>query len=154
MRWRFPGNGRTDRRLSELFPSDAARIPFVNEVHQTGEGLKKLSPPVKVAELLKHSGEVFCAVKYLNSTLQDVFDKFKLPQAAQTLLALQWPDFCCPDLLSFYAWVILFRSYQGAFYPTQHFEHVINSLVKVIESQGQVLLNHEVTNFDHRQNCN
>jgi len=50
----------------------------------------------------------------------------------------------------------LFRSYQeGAFYPTQHFEHVINSLVKVIESQGgQVLQNHEVTNFDHRQNCN
>jgi len=24
------------------------------------EGLKKLSPPVKVAELLKHSGEVLC----------------------------------------------------------------------------------------------
>jgi len=99
-----------------------------------------------VAELLKHSGEVFCAVKYLNSTLQ--VDKFKLPQAAQTLLALQWPDFCCPRS----ALVLClghFESYQeGAFYPTQHFEHVINSLVKVIESQGQVLLNHEVTNTD------
>ncbi len=139
------------RRLSELFPTDADRIrKFVNEVQKTSEGLKKLSPPVKPAELLKHSGEVFCVVKYLNSTLQDVFDKFKLPQAAQTLLALQWPDFLLPPkLLSFYAWVILFRSYQeGAFYPTQHFEHVINSLVKVIESQGgQVLLNHEVTKF-------
>jgi len=47
-------------------------LGFANRkrVHQTGE-LKKLSPPVKVAELLKHSGEVFCAVKYLN-TLQDV----------------------------------------------------------------------------------
>jgi all-trans-retinol 13,14-reductase len=45
--------------------------------------------------------------------------------------------------------VALFRGYQaGAFYPTQHFESVINSLVKVIESNGgQVLLNHEVTNF-------
>ncbi len=139
------------RRLSELFPEDAPSIcKFVNEIQKTREGLKKLSPPVQPAELLKHSGEVFCAVKYLNSTLQDVFDKFKLPQAAQTLLALQWPDFLLPpNQLSFYAWVILFRSYQeGAFYPTQHFEHVINSLVKVIESHGgQVLLNHEVTNF-------
>ncbi len=139
------------RRLSELFPKDAAQIcKFVNEVQKTGEGLKRLSPPVKLAELLKHSSEVFCAVKHLNSTLQDVFDKFKLPQAAQTLLALQWPDFLLPpNLLSFYAWVILFRGYQeGAFYPTQHFEHVINSLVKVIELQGgQILLNHEVKNF-------
>lgn len=139
------------QRLSKLFPEDATRIRnFINEVQKTAEGLKKLSPPIKPTELLKHSGEVFCAIQYLNSTLQDVFDKFKLPQAAQTLLALQWPDFLLPpNQLSFYAWVILFRGYQeGAFYPTQHFEYVINSLVKVIESnRGQVLLNHEVTNF-------
>jgi all-trans-retinol 13,14-reductase len=140
------------RRLSVLFPEDAAQIrKFIHEVQKTGEGLKKLSPPIRLAELLKHWGEVFCAVQYLNSTLQDVFDKFKLPQAAQTLLALQWPDFLLPpNQLSFYAWVILFRGYQeGAFYPTQHFEHVINSLVSIIESHGgQVLLNHEATRFN------
>ena len=139
------------QRLSKLFPEDSDCIRnFINEVQKTGEGLKKLSPPIKPGELLKHFSEVFCAVQYLNSTLQDVFDKFKLPQAAQTLLALQWPDFLLPpNQLSFYAWVILFRGYQeGAFYPTQHFEHAINSLVNVIESNGgQVLLNHEVTNF-------
>jgi all-trans-retinol 13,14-reductase len=139
------------QRLSNLFPAHGDRIcQFVNEVEKTGEGLKRLSPPIKPIELLKHSNEVFSTVQYLNSTLQDVFDKFQLPQAAQTLLALQWPDFLLPpNQLSFYAWVILFRGYQaGAFYPTQHFEHVINSLVNVIESHGgQVLLNHEVTNF-------
>lgn len=109
-----------------------------------------MTPPVKPIELLKHIEEVSCAVQYLNSTLQDVFDRFKLPQAAQTLLALQWPDFLLPpNQLSFYAWVALFRGYQaGAFYPTQHFEYVITSLVKVLESHGgQLLLNHEVTNF-------
>ena len=87
---------------------------------------------------------------YLNSTLQDVFDKFKLPPAAQTLLALQWPDFLLPpNQVSFYAWVILFTRYQqGAFYPEQHFDHVINSLVKVIEDNGgEILLNQEVTDF-------
>ncbi|MBD2307297.1 NAD(P)/FAD-dependent oxidoreductase [Chroococcidiopsis sp. FACHB-1243] len=139
------------QRLSALFPAHSDRIRrFVNEVEKTGAGLKILAPPIEPTELLKHPNEVFCAVQYYNSTLQDVFDKFQLPQAAQTLLALQWLDFLLPpNQLSFYAWVALFRGYQaGAFYPTQHFEHVINSFVNAIESRGgQVLLNHEVTNF-------
>jgi phytoene dehydrogenase-like protein len=50
--------------------------------------------------------------------------------------------------------VILFTGYQkGAFYPTQHFERVINALVKTIEDGGgEVLLDREVTDFilDHR----
>jgi all-trans-retinol 13,14-reductase len=139
------------RRLSELFPQAAKNIrKFVMEVEKTSEGLKKLSPPINPGELLRHFGQVFGTVSYLNSTLQNVFDKFKLPQAAQTLLALQWPDFLLPpNQLSFYAWVILFTGYQkGAFYPTQHFEHVIQSLVNVIATNGgEVLLKHEVTKF-------
>jgi all-trans-retinol 13,14-reductase len=139
------------QRLSGLFPQDAEQIrKFVLAVEKTSEGLKKLSPPINPGELLSHFGEVFGTVLYLNSTLQDVFDQFKLPQAAQTLLALQWPDFLLPpNQLSFYAWVILFTGYQkGAFYPTQHFEHVIQSLVKTIETNGgEVLLNLEVTKF-------
>jgi len=139
------------KRLSNLFPESGDRIrQFVGEVEKTGAGMKLLSPPIAPMELLTHPKQVFSTAQYLNSTLQDVFDKFQLPQAAQTLLALQWLDFLLPpNQLSFYAWVALFRGYQaGAFYPTQHFESVINSLVKVIESHGgQVLLNHEVTNF-------
>lgn len=139
------------RRLSDLFPKDALKIrKFVLEVKKVREGLKVLSPPVKPVEMLTHFNEVFSATIYLNSTLQNVFDKFKLPQEAQTLLALQWPDFLLPpNQLSFYAWVLLFTGYQeGAFYPTQHFENVINSLVKVIESNGgKVLLNREVKKF-------
>jgi all-trans-retinol 13,14-reductase len=138
-------------RLSALFPEDAEKIrKFIGEVQKTSKGMRKLSPPVNFADALKHWDEVLCAVLYLNSTLQDVFDKFDLPQEAQTLLALQWPDFLLPpDQLSFFAWVILFTGYQqGAFYPKQHFEHVIESLVKVIEKQGgEVLLNQEVTHF-------
>jgi all-trans-retinol 13,14-reductase len=139
------------QRLSALFPEHAQNIRrFVDEVEKTGAGLKKLAPPINPIELLKHPNQVFGTVRHLNHTLQDVFDQFQLPQAAQTLLALQWLDFLLPpNQLSFYAWVALFRGYQaGAFYPTQHFESVINALVGSIESHGgKVLLNQEVTNF-------
>jgi all-trans-retinol 13,14-reductase len=138
------------QRLSALFPTHRDNISqFVNEVERTGAGLKVLAP-LKPIELLKHPHAAFSAISNINSTLQDVFDKFQLPQAAQTLLALQWLDFLLPpNQLSFFAWVALFRGYQaGAFYPTQHFEDVINALVKIIESHGgEVLLNQEVTNF-------
>ncbi|QSJ19221.1 NAD(P)/FAD-dependent oxidoreductase [Nostoc sp. UHCC 0702] len=139
------------RRLSHLFPENTKQIrKFVLEVENVSKGLKILSPPIITAELFQHLTVVSSALIYLNSTLQDVFNKFKLVKEAQTLLALQWPDFLLPPAqLSFYAWVILFTSYQkGAFYPTRHFEHVINSLVKVIkENRGEVFLNLEVTNF-------
>ena len=139
------------RRLCNLFPEDSESIcQFILEVEKTSIGVKKLSPPINPVELFKHFSAVSCAVMYLKSTLQDVFDKFNLPKEAQTLLALQWPDFLLPpDQVSFYAWVILFTGYQqGAFYPTQHFEYVINSLVKVIEENGgEILLNQEVTDF-------
>ena len=138
-------------RLTRLFPNDESAIRgFIAEVQTVRAGLKLLSPPVQPLGILRHAGQAITTAKYLHSTLQDVFDKFKLPQAAQTLLALQWPDFLLPpNQLSFYAWVVLFSGYQeGAFYPTQHFESVINALVKTIEANGgEVLLNQEVVNF-------
>ncbi len=145
------GSHELIQRLSNLFPNDTEQISkFVFEVKKTREGLKILAPPVNVGELFKHFGEVSCAVRYLHSTLQDVFDKFKLPQAAQTLLASQWPDFLLPpSQLSFYAWVILFSGYQeGAYYPTRHFEAVIDGLVKtIVDNGGEIIFNTEVVNF-------
>ena len=138
-------------RLSALFPDYRTNIRrFVETVEKTGDGLKKVAPPINPIEVLKNPTQVWTTIRHLNSTLQDVFDEFKLPQAAQTLLALQWLDFLLPpNQLSFFAWVALFRGYQaGAFYPTQHFESVINALVSVIESNGgDVLFNHEITDF-------
>ncbi len=139
------------QRLSDLFPQNIKNIQnFVWEVNKTSKGLEQLARPIIFSQLIRNLGSVFCALKYLHSTLQDVFNQFQLPLEAQTLLALQWPDFLLPpNQLSFYAWVILFTGYQkGAFYPTKHFESVIDSLVKVIEeNNGEVLLNNEVISF-------
>lgn len=142
---------RLIQRLSDLFPAHKAQIQaFVREVQSVSEGLKCLSPPFRPGMILNHLPAAFTALRHYRSTLQAVFDQFSLPQEAQSLLALQWPDFLLPpNQLSFYAWVILFTGYQaGAFYPTQHFEHVIHSLVKVIQQHGgEVLTETEVTEF-------
>ena len=144
-------SGELSRRLSALFPEHESQIQgFVQAVQQVRQGLKCLSPPVRPQLLLKQLPVAVTALKHYGSTLQDVFDEYQLPKAAQTLLALQWPDFLLPpEQLSFYAWVILFTGYQeGAYYPTQHFERVINSLVNAIEeSGGKVRTETEVTEF-------
>ena len=139
------------QRLSTLFPNHREQIQnFLQEVQTVSVGLKCLSPPLRPGLILKHLPAALTAVRHYRSTLQDVFDQFLLPQEAQTLLALQWPDFLLPpEQLSFYAWVILFTGYQeGAFYPTQHFEQVVKSLVATIEAHGgEVLTDTEVTEF-------
>ena len=139
------------RRLSALFPKHTAQIQgFVQAVQQVRKGLKCLSPPLRPQLLVKQLPVAVTTLKHYGSTLQDVFDEYQIPEAAQTLLALQWPDFLLPpDQLSFYAWVILFTGYQeGAYYPTQHFEHVIDSLVRTIEENGgKVRTETEVTEF-------
>ncbi|WP_198808541.1 phytoene desaturase family protein [Leptolyngbya sp. BL0902] len=144
-------SGELAQRLSALFPDHRKPIQkFIQEVRTVSAGLKYLSPPLRPGLIFSHLPAALTALRYYRSTLQDVFDHFALPQAAQTLLALQWPDFLLPpDQLSFYAWVILFTGYQdGAFYPTQHFEHVIKSLVATIKQHGsEVLTNTEVTEF-------
>ncbi len=145
------------QRTIDLFPEAKIRIEkFIDEIQLVSDSLKVLSPPIKAGDLVRNFGRVARTLGYLNSTLQDAFDRFKLPQAAQTLLASQWPDFLLPpDRLSFYAWVILFTGYQqGAFYPTHHFEHVIDALVKTIEcAGGEVLLEREVTEFILDNKC-
>jgi all-trans-retinol 13,14-reductase len=139
------------QRLSQQFPDHAPKIrQFIQTVQQVRQGLKVLSPPLRPQLILQHSRAALTAIRYLNCTLQDIFDRCELPKPVQTLLALQWPDFLLPpEQLSFYAWVILFTGYQeGAFYPTQHFEHVINSLVRVIQEHGGIVrLNQEVIEF-------
>lgn len=138
-------------RLSILFPNHAESLRrFIIEVWDTAAELEKLPDSLNISFVLSHALSNRHVIKYHKSTLQDVFDDFKLPLEAQTLLALQWPDFLLPpNKLSFFAWVTLLTGYcRGAYYPTHHFEHVINSLVKVIkENDGEIIYNQKVTKF-------
>ncbi|WP_428355636.1 phytoene desaturase family protein [Methyloprofundus sp.] len=138
-------------RLAKLFPEHANSIQkFIKEVWRTAAELKKLPESANISYVLSHALNNQRVIKYHKSTLQDVFNAYKLPLEAQTLLALQWPDFLLPpNKLSFFAWAALFTGYcRGAYYPTHHFEHVIDSLVKVIEENGgEIIYQQKVTDF-------
>lgn len=138
-------------RLAKLFPGHADLLRnFLAEVWHTSAELRKLPDQAGAAFVVSHALSNRRIIKHHKSTLQDVFDAFKLPLEAQTLLALQWPDFLLPPKkLSFFAWAALFTGYcRGAYYPTHHFEHVIDSLVKVIEEHGgEVIYRKKVTDF-------
>ncbi|MEO6027303.1 MAG: NAD(P)/FAD-dependent oxidoreductase [Candidatus Binatia bacterium] len=142
------------RRLGELFPDAAGRLAdFVEEIRQTEHELDAVPETGGTIALLTRLPRLRRVVRYRHATLQQVFDRFELPPEAQTLLALQWPDFMLPPAaLSFFAWVMLFAGYmRGAYYPTHHFEHVIETLVRVIEgSGGEVRLGTRVTAFLER----
>ncbi len=138
-------------RMAALFPSHGKAIAaFLDEVDRTAAELAALPSPMSIPRALMRLHRLTRIFKYRMATLQDVFDRFGLPLEAQTLLALQWPDFLLPPgRLSFFAWVLLFTGYQrGAYYPERHFEHVIDTLVEVIRGAGsEVLLQHKVVDF-------
>jgi hypothetical protein len=65
-----------ERRLVALFPEAAENCQrFVTEIRLVRAGLRYLSPPIQPIKLLKHLGEVYCALQYLNRTFQTAFDK-------------------------------------------------------------------------------
>ncbi len=138
-------------RLGALFPGHARPIAaFLDEVDRTADELESLPSPRSLLRLLPRLHRLTRVVRYRHATLQDVFDRFDLPLEAQTLIALQWPDFLLPPArLSFFAWLLLFTGYQkGAYYPEHHFEHVIDTLVGIIRDSGsEVLLQHKVVDF-------
>jgi len=138
-------------RLKALFPKSAKAIDgFIDNVQGVKAEIDSLPTPLNTWSTLKALPRIRRLVRFRKSTLQDVFDHFGLPLEAQTLLALQWPDFLLPpEKLSYLAWIMLFDGYMhGAFYPTEHFEHFVDSVVDVIRANdGEVLLEHQVRDF-------
>ncbi|MGB1014962.1 MAG: phytoene desaturase family protein, partial [Nannocystaceae bacterium] len=139
------------QRLRDLFPLHrAATDGFLDEVWATADELDNLPSAMNVRTMIRRVHRLTRVLRYRKATLQDVFDRFEVPPPAQTLLALQWPDFLLPPAkLSFFAWVMLFVGYtRGAYYPTKHFEHVIDTLVAtIVDNGGEVVFGQQIVEF-------
>jgi phytoene dehydrogenase-like protein len=146
------GYDKLQRNMTELFPESAAQtLKFVNLLRDF-EAAANVFPKSygqiwQVAKALPSYWKLF---KLRNATLQDVFDECGLPQTLQTLVSGQLIDYMLPPKqLSFLVWAALFNGYNnGAYYPTKHFDHVINSLTDFIKSHGGTLhSNQQVVDF-------
>jgi len=139
------------QRLAELFPLSAdACAAFLDDVRSLEEELGGLANATGWPGRLRRLPGLRRALRYRRATVQDAFEHHRLPLEAQTLLALQWPDFMLPPRdLSFIAYTMLFAGYmRGAYYPTRHFEHVVDNIVEHIRSHGsEVRLQHRVIEF-------
>jgi phytoene dehydrogenase-like protein len=138
-------------RLAALFPRGIDRCrAFLDDVREVDASIGRLVNSGGGLQAVGRLSALRRLFVHRQHTLQDVFDAHAVPPPAQTLLALQWPDFLLPpNRLSFFSWVLLFSGYmRGAYYPTHHFEHVVDRLVDVIrEHGGEVTLGHRVTAF-------
>ena len=139
------------QRLAELFPASAdSCVGFLDDVKGLEEQLGEFAQAKGWPARLRQLPRLGLALRYRTATLQQAFDRHRLPLEAQTLLALQWPDFMLPPRdLSFIAYTMLFAGYmRGAYYPNRHFEYIIDQLVHLIRSHdGQVRLQHRVIEF-------
>lgn len=108
--------------------------------------------PLLIFKYLKSIPKIKNLIKYRNYTVQDAFDKFGLSIESQTVLAAQAGDFMePPERLSFYAYLSLFAGYNGgAFYPTKHYKHWIDTVADFITSHrgSRILYKTEVTGFE------
>ncbi len=138
-------------RLNAVVPrAEQAVRRLLGHVRGTAEEIDRMTAARGLRTRVAALARTRRMVRFRTATLQDVFDSAGLPLPAQTLLALQWPDFLLPPKqLSFFAWVLLFDGYMhGAYYPTHHFERFVDALVGVIrDSGGEVLCNRTVVEF-------
>jgi phytoene dehydrogenase-like protein len=138
-------------RLAALFPAHADPCrAFVEEVFATADALDRLPTDGGPLALLPRVWSLRRVLRWRDATLGQVFAHFGVPPEAAALLALQWPDFMLPPRdLSFFAWVLLFVGYaRGAYYPTHHFESVVDGLVRVIrDAGGEVRTGFRVSGF-------
>lgn len=147
------GYDQLERNMTDLFPESAQAIhKFVNLLRdfQTASTVFPKSYG-QIPKIFKELPSYYRLFKFRNATLQDVFDQCQLPLTLQTLVAGQLIDYMLPPKqLSFLVWAALFNGYNnGAYYPTKHFNHVVDSLTDFIRDHGgQLHANQRVVDFE------
>lgn len=138
--------------MLRLYPESSAEIgKFIKILIAFREAAQSMPSHLRHVPSALKALPSFCRLfPYYSKTLQEVFDLCRLPKTLQTLVSGQLIDYMLPPKdLSFLVWCALFNGYsKGAYYPTKHFEHVVNSMVNSIEkSSGELLANTQVVEF-------
>lgn len=152
-RVRIPnGLAKLRERLLRRYPGSRAPIlgyfdavTAVGEELDRSDDLPKTLSPLAVA---RSAWRFRHLLRYMRSTLDDVYDAVKMPPHLRALLAGQSGDYLLPPRdVSFLLHVALVCGYdRGAYYPKNHYVSLVDAIVRSIASRPgcAVLLEHEV----------
>lgn len=115
-----------------------------DELDRSGELPRALGP----VSFLRSAWRFRHLLRYLRSTLEDVYDALDMPPLLRAILAGQSGDYLLPPReVSFLLHVALVCAYdRGAYYPRDHYSSLVDALASSIQSRPgcALLLEHEV----------
>jgi all-trans-retinol 13,14-reductase len=138
-RYRIPtGLDKFRDRLIYRFPQQEAPLRrYFRTIQDIGREVDVLPKSIGWGDLLTAPLRFPNLLRYKGHTLQQLYDQLQLSPRLQTILAGQCGDYLLPpDEVSLLLHVALVRAYdRGAYYPEQHFQHFIGSVVDFIRAQ-------------------
>lgn len=115
-----------------------------DELDELGDLPDRLTPAVVVRGVYRYRH----LIRYLRSTLEDVYDQVGMPRHLRAILAGQCGDYLLPPRdVSFLLHVALVFNYdRGAYYPKKHFFQFVDKIAESIRKKDgcAILLEHEV----------
>jgi len=141
--------------IEEMFPGEGVKArKFLNILDRFNQEVRYVSVRHDYfwkARVLANGPRLTTLLRYKDKTLQDVLDECGLSPQVQTIFtAISGTFLAPPKELSVIAYGGVFSGFNtGAYYPTKHFKHFIDSIVSVItEKDGcSLFLETPVTNI-------
>jgi phytoene dehydrogenase-like protein len=159
LHFRIPnGLDKWTERLVDRFPAERDKINgFFQLITGLIREIRELPSCLSWRTVLAAPLRFRRVLRYQNWTLQDLFDRFQLATEVQAILATQLGDLGLPPaLVSLPIYAALVWSYGlGAYHPTKHFAHFIETVAAVIASSPGCAVEYEAEvsgfEFDGRQ---
>lgn len=123
-------------RLIDRFPEARTSIVrFFAVIHRLIEEVRAMPFFLSWKDYLSAPLKFGTVLKYRAWTLQRLFEKLHVPPIIQAILATQIGDLGLPpSRVSLVLFAALIWSYSsGAYYPTKHFKHFIDSVARVVQ---------------------
>lgn len=125
-------------RVGEAYPGQEDNVKRFTKILAKIRAEIRLLPPRKITlwDILTKGYRYTNLLKYMHSTLQEVFDECELSKEAQAVLIANAGDMMAPpNELSIFAYCGLFGGYNtGAYYPHHHFKSITQGLADFITS--------------------
>lgn len=140
------------KNICTLYPAEELKLrKFISVLEKLNSEIAQLPHKGSWWKYVLNAPKYMTVIRYRNKTLQDLFDECHLSIEVQAILSATSGDFMAPpNELSLIAFMLLFSGYnEGAYYPTKHYSHFVESIAGSIQSHKgcHIYYEHEVTQF-------